>query len=67
MPKINEMLLKLEGCQYAMSLDQIWDTIISDLDKTQLTYVRLIFRGVNISTSVYQWKLRTNQTFSNKK
>ena len=52
MPKINEMLLKLEGCQYAMSLDQIWDTIISDLDKTQLTYVRLIFRGGNTSTSV---------------
>ena len=32
----------------------IWDIIISDLAKTQVTYVRLFSLGENINTSIYQ-------------
>ena len=41
MPKTNKMLLKLECFQYATTLDLKWDIIISELGKTQVTYVRL--------------------------
>ena len=63
MPKINEMLLKLEGFQHATS----WDIIRSHIEKTLVTYVRLLSCEENIGTSVYQWELRTQHTFSNRK
>ena len=45
MAKINEILFRLEGFQYVMSLDLKWDIITSDLSKTQVIYVRLFCRG----------------------
>ena len=56
MPKNNEMLLKLEGFQYAMSLDLNMGYYYIRLRKMQVTYVRLLSLGENIDTSVYQWE-----------
>ena len=42
MPNINEMLLKLEGFQYAMSLDLNIVYYHIQLIKTQVTYVQLL-------------------------
>ena len=55
MPKINDILLKLEGFQYDTSRDLNIDIITTNLAKTQVTYARLFFHGGNIVTSVYQW------------
>ena len=50
MPKINQILLKLEGFQYATSLDlnmgyyHIW------LSGKKVTYVQLLSRGENTGT-----------------
>ena len=41
----------------------IWDIIIFDLAKTQVTFVRLSTLGENIDTRVYQWELQTHQKF----
>ena len=48
-------------------LIQIWDIIISDLAKLQVTYAQLLFRVNNNGTSVYQWELQTHHTFYNRK
>ena len=40
MPKTNEMFLKLEGFQYAASLDLNMGFYHIRLSKTQVTYVR---------------------------
>ena len=62
-PKINEMLFKLDVVQYAMWIDlnMVYYYIL------QVTYVRLFYCGENIDTSVYQWELLTHQSFSNRK
>ena len=67
MPETNEMLLNLEGFQYAMSLDLSMGYYHTQLGKTQVICVRLFFRGENTGTSVYQWELQTHQVFSNRK
>ena len=64
MPKINEMLLKLEGFKYAISLDSNMVYYHIQLRKTQVTYVQLFSLGGNINTNFYQWELRTHQIFS---
>ena len=45
----------------------IWDIIILDLAKMQVTYVQLFCLGENIYTSVYQWELKTDEIFSSRK
>ena len=67
MPKKNEMLLKLEGFQYAKSLYLNIGYYHILLRKMQVTYVRLLSRGENIDTRVYQWEFLTHQKFSNRK
>ena len=64
MPKINEILLKLEGFQYDKSLDLNMGYYHIRIRKTQLTYVRLLFCGENTGKSVYQWELQTHHTFT---
>ena len=48
-------------------LIEIRDIIISDLEKTQVTYVRLFSPEENIVTNVYQQELLTHQIFLNSK
>ena len=67
MPKINEMLLKLDGFQYATSLDLNMGYYHIQLIKMQVTYIRLFFCGENTGSSVYQWELQTQHTFYNRK
>ena len=67
MPKINEMLLKLEGFQYAVPLDLNMGYYYISLRKTQVTYVGLFSLGENTVTIVYQLELQTHQTFYNRK
>ena len=55
MPKINEILLKLDIFQYATSLDLNMGYDHIRLSKTQVTYLQLFFRGGDIDTSAYQW------------
>ena len=62
-PKINDMLLKSKGFQYAKSLDLNMGYYHIQLRKTQVSYVQLFFCGKNNGTSVYQWELRTHRTF----
>ena len=48
MPKINEMLLKLEGLSMLRHLIETWDTFISELAKTKVIDVRSFSCGENI-------------------
>ena len=59
MPKINDMLLKLDGLQYATSLDLNMGYYHIQVSKTS----RLFFCGENTGRSVNQWELRTHRTF----
>ena len=67
MPKINKMLLKLEGLKYDMSIDlnmtyyHIW------LSEETSNLYAIILLWVNTTTSVYQWELATHNIFSNRK
>ena len=45
MPKINEILLKWEGFQYATSLDINMGYYKSNLVKMQVIYVQSFYRG----------------------
>ena len=67
MPKINEILLKLEGFQYARSLDLNLGYYHIQLSENASDYIQLFFHGGNIITSVYQWELLTHKTFSIRK
>ena len=62
MPKINEMLLKLEGFQYATSLDLNMGYYYILLRESESNLCTIILRG---GTSVYQLELRAHQKFSN--
>ena len=67
MPKINEMLLKLEGLKYDMSINlsvtyyHIW------LSEDASNSCTIIISWVNTTTSVYQWELATHKIFSDRK
>ena len=67
MPKINEMLLKLEGFQYASSLDLSMGYYHIRLSENASNLCTIILLWGNTGTSVYQWELRTHQTFFNRK
>ena len=64
MPKINDMLFKLEGFQYATSLDLNMGYYHIRLNKTKVTYVHLFFCGENTGTSISQWELQNQWNFS---
>ena len=57
MSKINEMLLKLEGFQYDISLNLNIGYYHIKLNKMQVTYLRLFPLEENIVTNVYQREL----------
>ena len=66
MPKLNEIIFKLEGFQYAMSLDlnMVYYHILFSKNASNLCMI--IIHGENIVTSVYQCELIIHQTFSNR-
>ena len=66
MPKINEMLLELEGFLYATLIDLNIGYYHIRLRKTQITYVRSLSHGGNIVTSIYQRELIIHKAFSNR-
>ena len=53
MPKINEMLFKLEGFQYATPLDLNMGYYHMQPRKTQVAYEQAFSHGENIASSVY--------------
>ena len=55
MPKINEILLKLEGFQYATSLDLNMGYYHSRLRENTSNLFTVILMLVNIATGIYQW------------
>ena len=57
MPKINDMLLKLESFQYDTSLD---------LNTGYYNIWLRVYLGENIVTNVYQWKLLILKKVSNR-
>ena len=67
MPKINEILLKLEGFQYATSLDLNMVYYHIRLRENASNLCTIIIQWVNIVTNVYQWELLITQTFFNRR
>ena len=67
MPNINEMLLKIEGIQYATALDLNMGYYSIRLIKNASSLYNIMILWRNIFTSVYQWELRTHKKFSNRK
>ena len=67
MPNINEIILKLEGLQYAVSLDLDMIYYHIRIRKKQIIYVQLFSLGGNIVTNVNQWELLIPHTFPNKR
>ena len=55
-PKIQDMLQKLEGFQYASSLDLNMGYYTIKLNPDAQKYVLLSFHGESTSTINYQWK-----------
>ena len=66
-PKMYQMLLKLEYFRYDTLLNLNMKYYYIRLSSEKLTYVHLVLQGVNIATSVYQWESATNHMFPNKK
>ena len=61
-PKIQDLLLKLEGFQFATSLDLIWaTTIYASIQKVE-KYVLLFSRGESTRCKPYQWVCATVRT-----
>ena len=67
MPNINEILLKLEGFQYAMSLDLNMGYYHIHISNNTSNLCTIIMPWENIITNVYLWELTNHQTFSNRK
>ena len=67
MIKIKEMLLKVEGFQYATLLDLNMGYYHNRISENASNLCAIILPWGNTGTSVYQWYLRTRQTFSNRK
>ena len=67
MTKINEMLLNLEGFQHATSLDLNMGYYHIRLIKNENNLCTIILPLGNTGTSIYQWELRSHQTFSSRK
>ena len=55
MPKINEILFKLEGFQFTLSLDLNMGYYNIQLSKNASNLFTIIIPWVNIVTNVYQW------------
>ena len=67
MLKINEILLKLEGLQFATSLDlKMGYYHIRFSDNTSNLCTIILFWG-NIIKNIYQWELPIHQNVSNRK
>ena len=67
MPKINDILLKLEGFQYAKSLDLNMGYYHIRLSKNASNFCTIILPWENTDTSVYQWELLICQKFPGRK
>ena len=67
MPKINEMLLKLEGFQYATSLDLNMGYYHIGLSENASNLCTIILPQGKYWNNLYQWELRTHQAFYNRK
>ena len=66
-PKIIEMLFKLEGFQYATSLDLKMVLYHIRLSKNARNLCMIILPWEKIATKVYQWKLISPNKFSNRR
>ena len=64
-PKINDMLFKLEGFQYSTSLDLNTLYYHIQLNENASNLCTIIILWGNIVTNVYQWELLITQTFFN--
>jgi len=66
-PNIQDMLLNLEGFQWATSLDLNMDATILDWIKVLRSYVQLYCLSASMSTKQFLWDCVTVPTFSKRK
>ena len=67
MPTINKILLKLEGFQYATSLDLNMGYYQIQISENASNLCTIILSWEKNVTKLYQWELPTHQTFFKKK
>ena len=67
MLEINKILVKLEGFQYATSLDLNPGCYHIQRSEIASNLCTIILPWENIIINVYQWDFPTHQTFSNRK
>ena len=66
-PKMYQMLLKLEYFRYDTLLNLNMKYYYIRLSSEKINLCTFSIQGVNIATSVYQWESATNHMFPNKK
>ena len=67
MPKVNEILLKLEVFRYAMLLDLNMEYYHIQLTEDASNLCKSLYLGKSTVTNVYKWEFLTYQKFSNRK
>ena len=67
MPKINEMIFKLEGFWYDTSHDLNMGYYHIRLSDNASNICKIIIPWGDIITNLYQWELPIRQTFSNRR